>query len=123
MKHLEGKGEFLYDYNNDIPLFKTKKRNYLKSLDFDDLIVDIDEQGFITGLQVFDASKVFNLSKMALKHIKEFVMHTKVENKVINIQLHFTSTLRNKPIITHGQNFTRESLDLHLKDAEVRCSV
>ena len=43
-RHLaaEGKGEYTYDYLNDILLFKIKDRDYLKSLDFDNLIVDID---------------------------------------------------------------------------------
>ena len=124
-KHLDarGKGEYTYDYINDIMLFKIRDRDYLKSIDFGILVVDIDTKGFVTGLRIFDASKVFKLSKLALKNIKQFEFNSKVENKVLTIQLRFMSVLRNKPVIKHGQDFIREALQSEIKDSEVVCTI
>ena len=119
----KGKGEYTYDYRNDILLFKTKNRDYLKSIDFDNIALDIDKEGFITGARVFDASKIFNLSKLALKNIKKFEFHSKAENRIITIQLRFTAMLRNKPVIKHGQDFIREAIHSKIKDSEVTCTV
>jgi hypothetical protein len=70
-----------------------------------------------------DASEVFKLSKLALSNIKGFEFNAKVEEKVINIQVHFNAVLRNKPVITQGQDFVREALDSNIADSEVVCSV
>jgi uncharacterized protein YuzE len=119
----KGKGEYTYDYSNDVLLFKIKDRDYKKSIDFENIVVDIDKEGFITGMRVFDASKIFKLTKMALKNIKQFEFNAKAEENVITIQLRFMAVLRNKPMIKHGQDFVREALDSNILDSEVLCSV
>ena len=124
-KHLKalGKGECIYDYANDLLLFKIKNRNYLKSLDFDNLVVDIDKQGFITGLRIFDASKIFNIPKLALKDIKSFKFHARIEDKKVTIELEFIPVLRNKPYIKQGQNLVREAIGSEVNNSEVLCTV
>lgn len=124
-RHLDarGKGEYTYDFRNDVLLFKIKDRDYAISIEFENLIVDIDTKGYITGLRLFDASQVFKLSKLALNNVKGFEFNTKVEDKVITIQLRFTSVLRNKPVISHGQDIVREASDSHIKNSEVLCTV
>ena len=93
------------------------------SLDFGNLIVDIDKAGFITGLRIFDASTVFKLSKIALNRVKQFEFNTKVEEKVITIQLRFFAEMRNKALIKQGQDFIREAVDSKIQDSEVVCTV
>ena len=124
-RHLaaEGKGEYTYDYLNDILLFKIKNRDYLKSLDFDNLIVDIDKEYFITGMRIFDASKIFNIPKLALKNIKSFRFNARVEDKKVTIQLEFIPVLRNKPLIKQGQNLIREAIGSEVRNSEVVCTV
>ncbi|MBI2654859.1 DUF2283 domain-containing protein [Candidatus Woesearchaeota archaeon] len=124
-KHLDarGKGEYTYDFRNDVLLFKIKDRDYAMSIEFENLIVDIDTKGYITGLRLFDASQLFKLSKLALNSVKNFEFNTKVEDKVITIQLRFTSVLRNKPVISHGQDIVRETSDSHIRNSEVLCTV
>lgn len=119
----KGKGEYTYDFKNDLLLFKIKDRNYKTSLDFGNLIVDIDEEGFITGLRVFDASQLFGMDKIALNSIQQFEFNAGVEDKVINIQLKFIALLRNKPLEKVSQNFIREALDSNIKDSQAVCSV
>ena len=124
-RHLDarGKGEYTYDYRNDILLFKIKDRDYTMSIEFENLIVDIDKKGYITGLRIFDASQVFKLTKPALNNVKRFEFNTKVENKVITIQLRFMSVLRNRPVIKHGQDIVREASNSHIRNSEVLCTV
>jgi len=123
-KHLnaKGKGEYSYDYRNDILLFKAKDREYQQSIDFDNFTLDIDTEGFITGIRVFDASKVFGLTKLALNNIKNFEFNTSAENKVITVQLKFMSVLRNKPVIKGSENFVREALRSNIEDSQLTCS-
>lgn len=124
-RHLDarGKGEYTYDYRNDILLFKIKDRDYAMSIEFENLIVDIDKEGYITGLRIFDASQVFKLTKLALNNVKRFEFNSKVEDKVITIQLRFMSVLRNRPVIKHGQDIVREAGDSHIRNSEVLCTV
>ncbi|MBI3032224.1 DUF2283 domain-containing protein [Candidatus Woesearchaeota archaeon] len=115
-------GEHSYDFENDILTFKIKDRNYSLSEEFNNLVMDIDTEGFITGLRIFDASKVFKLSKQALNCIKSFEFHTEVENNIINFQLRFQYILRNKKTVIQGQDFIREATDSTIKNSEVSCS-
>jgi uncharacterized protein YuzE len=125
MKRLDmrNKGEIVYDYENDILLFRTKDRDYLKSIEFENISIDIDMEGFITGMQVFDASKTFKLQKYALKHIRRFEFVSRYEDKVIAIQLTFTAMMRNKSLFNKGQDFIRETFDSRLSNSETVSSV
>jgi len=118
-----GKGECIYDYAHDILLFKIRERDYLKSLDFDNLIVDIDTEGFITGLRIFDASKVFSIPKLALKSIKTFKFRARIEDKKVTIQLEFIPILRNKPLLRQSQNLVREAIGSEVNDSEVLSTI
>ncbi len=118
-----GKGQYDYDYKNDILMFKTKEREYSTSLEFDNLVIDIDIEGYVTGLRVFDATKVFKLTKITLKNVKHFEFHTQVEDKIIKIQLRFDAVLRNKPIIKQGQDFERAALESNINNSELFCTV
>ncbi len=124
-KHLNamGQGEQIYDYDNDTLLFKVKEREYDKSIDFDNFVIDIDTEGYIIGMRVFDASKIFKITKLGLKKIQGFEFNSRAEDKIITIQLKFTYKLRNKPIAVQGENFTREAFDSKIGDSEVLCSV
>src|SRR3989344_3253080 len=119
IRHLDarGKGEHTYDYNNDILLFKVKNRNYLKSIDFDNIIIDLDEEGYITGMRIMDASKILKLSKFDLKNIKNFTFEGTIEDKTVAVQLRFDYERRNKILAHHGQDFIREALDSKIRDS------
>ena len=60
-RHLTGEGEMDYDYINDILFFKVKNREYDRSLEFENLVIDIDSENFIIGIQIFDASKFLRI--------------------------------------------------------------
>ena len=116
-----GKGEFSYDYKNDILFFKIKDREYQKSLDFQDIVVDIDKEGFATGIQIFDVSKMFNIDKTTLNNIKNWQFQIKIEDNIVTMQFMFAMLRRNKEV-ERGENLVREA-DSQLKDAEVLCTI
>ncbi len=122
MKPLRAKGEVDYDHKEDTLFFKIKDREYVKSIDFEDMVLDVDKEGFITGIQVFDVSKLFKLSKEALRNVKYTQFNTKVEKNVITVQFMFTCVQRNKTIVERGENMIRESPS-PLLEREVECIV
>ena len=119
----KGKGEYVYDYKNDVMIFKIKDRDYDKSLEFENLIVDIDTEGYITGLRIFDATKVFNFESIVLHSIHNFEFNAEIEDNIINIRLSFTATMRNKSITMGAQNFNRQISDLTMADSQVMATV
>lgn len=120
-KHLEGKGEMDYDYANDILFFKVKDRDYDRSVELEDIVLDIDQEGYIIGIQIFTASEMFNVDKDSLRHIQKWEFRVKTERKVIFVQLMFEMIRRNQ-IVERGQNLVRESTSL-LTDSEVLCTM
>jgi len=116
-----GKGEMDYDFENDILFFKVKDREYGHSLELEDIIVDIDTDGFVTGVQIFGASELFNTEKEELKHLNRWEFRINTEGKTISVQLTF-EVLRKDKIIERGQNVIRESSSF-LTDSEVRCEM
>ena len=123
-KHLDarGKGEVDYDYKDDTLFFKIKNRDYDHSIDFEDFVVDIDKEGYITGIQVFGASELFKLPKLALNNIKYMEFDARAENNIIKLRLLFRCMLRNREIVQAGENLERESTS-PLQDKAVLCSV
>ncbi len=121
-KHLkaEGKGEVNYDYREDTLFFKIKNREYKTSLDFGDIILDIDNEDFITGIQIFGASKLFGLDKISLRNVKEWGFKTKVENNIITVEFRFETVRRNKTIVESRQNIMRESHS-EIQNSEALC--
>ncbi len=116
----KGKGEMDYDYANDILFFKVKEREYDHSIELEDLVLDIDKEGYITGIQLFSASKMFNLERDALRNVQHWEFKIKTEGKIISIQLLFEIIRRNQ-VVERGQNVVRETSSL-LIDSEVKCA-
>lgn len=113
-RNLRGKGEFDYDYVNDILFFKVKDRNYEKSIEFDNFVLDVDDENFVVGIQIYDASEYFRISKNYLRVAVKWELQAKVtpltasESK-IEIRLMFQIKVRNRilqpePIITQNVN-------------------
>ena len=97
-KVLEAKGEMDYDYVNDILLFKIKNREYDYSLEFQNMVIDIDSEQFIVGIQIFDASGFLNMSKEHLRKIVNWQFKAKLQGNEFRIDLHYQGVARNKTI-------------------------
>ena len=95
-RHLEAKGEMDYDYANDVLFFKIENREYKFSVEFQNMVIDIDEENFIVGIQIFGASKFLKMSKMNLREIPKWRFNSKLENNTIEIRLDYQLKIRNK---------------------------
>jgi len=95
-RNLEAEGEMDYDYANDILFFKVKNREYNFSIEFQNMVVDIDKEKFVTGIQIFDASKFLRISKVNLREIPKWQFKAKIEEGIIELRLNYQLQIRNK---------------------------
>jgi len=95
-RHLEAEGKRDYDYVNDILFFKLKDREYYFSSEFQNIVIDVDEEKFVVGIQIFNASKFLRLSKMNLREIPKWQFKARVEEGIIELRLNYQLQIRNK---------------------------
>jgi len=121
IKHLEGKGEVDYDYKYDILFFKTSERDYVKSMELNNIILDLDKEGFIVGIQILEASEFLNLDKKMLLKIPNWKFQANVQDNRIEIRLDFQIMLRNK-IIERNPIIIQPSHE-DLPNSEMMCEI
>lgn len=97
-KSLEGKGEMDYDFVNDVLFFKIEDREYDFSLEFQNMVIDVDEEEFITGIQIFEASKFLEIDKSNLKQIPRWKFEAKITGNIVEIRLFYQIEIRNRII-------------------------
>ena len=95
-RKLEAEGEMDYDYINDILLFKVKDRDYDFSVEFQNMVVDVDNEKFIVGIQIFDASKFLRINKANLGKIDKWQFKARLDNNELRIELSYQVIIRNK---------------------------
>lgn len=116
-RHLKGVGRYDYDYRNDIAFFKTKGRDYKKSIEADNLVIDIDKENYITGLQIMNASKFLRIDKRYLRECPTWKFEAKLDNNKIEIRLQFAIKVRNQ--IKEINPIIMEQLPGKYKDSKV----
>jgi uncharacterized protein YuzE len=97
-RHLEAEGEMDYDYVNDILFFKVKDREYDFSIEFQNIVIDIDKKKFVVGIQIFDASEFLGVSKINLREVPKWQFKAKIDKGVIELRLNYQIEVRNKVI-------------------------
>ena len=97
-RHLEAKGEMDYDYVNNILFFKIKNREYSFSVEFQNMVIDIDKEKFVVGIQIFDASNFLGITKMNLREIPKWQFKAKIENNILELRLNYQLKIRNRTI-------------------------
>ncbi len=60
----------IYDEEDDI-LFVSKGKKVESSIDIGDFIIDIDTEGFISGIEILDASRNLNIPESKLARIEK----------------------------------------------------
>ena len=119
-KKLEGKGEVDYDYEHDILFFKLKGREYAKSIELlDNIVVDVDKEGFLVGIQMFDASEYLNIDKKSLLKIPNWQFTISVHENIIEIRLVFQVKIRNK--IVEKNPIIAQQVNQKLPNSEMTC--
>jgi len=95
-RNLEAEGEMDYDYSNDILFFKVKDREYDFSIEFQNMVIDIDKEKYVVGIQIFEASEFLGMSKLNLREIPKWQFKAKIENNIIELRLNYQLKIRNK---------------------------
>ena len=120
-KSIQGKGEVDYDFKHEILFFKTKVTKYAKSIELlDNIVVDVDKERFLVGIQIFDASEFLNLDKKELLSIPKWWFNANVyDGNKIDIRLIFQIKIRNK--IIEKNPIIAQQINQKLPDSEMIC--
>ncbi len=106
-------GSCVYDKSHDILIFKVDDRVYLESLEFDEFVIDMDTDGYLTGIRIFDATRVLQLPSYTLGKIRRFTFVAEADHGVITVRLKFTAAGRGgRGTVQHSHNFVREAPDV-----------
>ena len=112
----------MYDYSYDVLFFRVKNREYVESVEIDNMVVDIDKEKFITGFQIFEASKITNTPKQYLRNIANAEFSAKLnKNGRIEIKLFFKVKVRNK--VFNSSFLTNQKFKKVKQTSNVVCSV
>lgn len=84
-----------YDYDTDTFFARPMKRTYSSSFQTGNIIFDIDENDKIVGLELLNASKVFNLPKISLKNPKDMMIRIIVSETSIEVDISIRVSRRN----------------------------
>lgn len=113
------KGKVDYDYKYDILYFKAEGADYNKSLELENLILDIDKKGSITGIQIMDASKFLELNKPNLLKIPKWKFQTSIHDGRLELRLLFQIQIRNKSI--EKNPIIMQDISKNIPDSELLC--
>jgi uncharacterized protein YuzE len=120
-KDLNAPGEFDYDSLNDTLFFKVKERTYQKSIELGDLVLDFDDENFVVGLQIFNASTFMGLSKSTLMNLKGFHLQSRIQDQMLTLRLTFATMSRNK--ITEYKPIIYQEIKDNVPNSELICSL
>lgn len=105
-----GKGECVYDYRYDTLTFRIRDRNYKHSFEFQNFVIDIDKENYVTGIRIFDISRVSGMNKIIFRNIVSSEFRASIKDNVITVVFKFAGKIRNKviPLFSEKQNFTQQ---------------
>jgi uncharacterized protein YuzE len=84
-----------YDLENDTIFFYGTNKKYKTSVDIDDVIVDISEDGFMMAIEILDASRKFNVQKSDLSNVQYFNAEIRINEETIKITMELKILKRN----------------------------
>ncbi|HJX50105.1 MAG TPA: DUF2283 domain-containing protein [Candidatus Nanoarchaeia archaeon] len=120
-RSLTAPGQFDYDYVNDILFFKVKERNYSYSMELENLVIDFDEENYVVGIQFFNASTIFGISKNYLKDLKHFQFTATIKNNILRFVLDFKIISRNR-VIQH-RPIIFQPVGNNIPNSQLTCTV
>jgi len=107
-----------YDYENDSLLVYKEGVKSKKTLDLDDILIDFDENGDVVGIEILNASKLFNVDKYdLLKNLIKFEAVGKITKDLITLNIKLYLLRRKKEIIK--ESVVKGLNNIGLKEGEV----
>jgi len=83
---------------NDILFFKVFEREYSRSMEINNIVLDLDKENFIVGIQILEASEFLNTSKSNLLKVPKWAFQASINEGEIEVRLEFQILVRNKLI-------------------------
>jgi len=78
--------KMIYDEEEDI-LFLSKQRKVKASIDIGDFVIDVGMDGFITGIEILNASENLNIPSKMLKELQHASMSVTYKPNYVYISL------------------------------------
>ncbi|MBW6471107.1 MAG: DUF2283 domain-containing protein [Methanosarcinaceae archaeon] len=85
-----------YDFQNDTIFFYKDSDKYGFSIDIDGIILDVNENNNIMGIEILDASKKFKSSKSDLRDVHHFDATIEINEKNIEVNMKLEIFKRNR---------------------------
>lgn len=80
--------------------FIKRGQNLKKTLDLDDILIDFDENGDVVGIEILNASKLFNVDKYdLLKNLIKFEAVGKITKDLITLNIKLYLLRRKKKLL------------------------
>ena len=112
MVHKSTANKYDYDFQNDTIFFYVDNDKYVSSMDLDGIILDFNEDNFIMGIEILNASKKFNFSKAGLRDIHHFSATIEISKKNIEVSMKLEIVKRNKLIDRFLNALTLNTMNL-----------
>ena len=84
-----------YSFEEDILFVRPENRDYSSSVQIGNFILDLKGKNQIVGIEILDASKIFNVVKEWLINIQGGEIQINVSNNVIHLRIVLMYKLRN----------------------------
>lgn len=101
---------FHYDYEEDILFFYTKKKYKYEVSEFltKSVVMDLNENKFPIGVEILDASKIFNTEKYLFKNIENGEIGIEISEDKIELKISLIISIHQKhtsvPVNVVGEN-------------------
>ncbi len=111
-----GRGKYSYDLESDLLIFKIEDIPYIKSLEYENLLIDLGPRGTLSGIRIFDASTIFGVLKQSLVDVKNFELTVKITADGISVIIKFSVKRYHK---TCEQTFITQELARGMQESEM----
>lgn len=101
-----------YDLQNDSIFFYGEDKKYKSSVELEGVILDFNEEDYLTGIEILDASEKFNISKADLLNIKNFDATIIISKENIDVRMKMEYYKRNKLIDINFNALTLNTMNL-----------
>ena len=100
------------DFQIDSLLVYSGETTYKESIELDGIIIDVNNEDNLTGIEVLDVSQKFNISKTDILNIKQFNGIIEINKETIKITMKIKFSKRNKLIPISLDAITPNSMNL-----------
>jgi uncharacterized protein YuzE len=113
IKHIDNWG---YDFETDTFFITDKNVKYHSSVDMGDLFLELDDNGYLIGMELINASINFGIPKIKLHNIKNINADVKITETDITASINISVIYRNSKV--EKVSISRSVNDMNLQPAQ-----